>query len=147
MDKKLDDLFTSDMFMLADGYAGSTTISLSLVQMDHITITTTPLPPNANYTPAVSEVVTERKCSKIWDSRAAIYFERNLKPYSFQPVKDDLIKIEFEAVFSGADGQPPPRRDMDRLVSGAMTSLEIEAAANTQGDDRMIQLRVYIRNR
>ena len=64
MDKKLDDLFTSDMFMLADGYAGSTTISLSLVQMDHITITTTPLPPNANYTPAVSEVVTGTKCSK-----------------------------------------------------------------------------------
>ena len=41
------------MFMLADGYAGSTTISIALVQMDHITITTTPLPPNANYTPAV----------------------------------------------------------------------------------------------
>ena len=54
LDKKLDDLFTSDMFMLADGYAGATTISVSLVQMDHITITTTPLPPNANYTPAVS---------------------------------------------------------------------------------------------
>ena len=56
IDKKLDDLFTSDMFMLADGYAGSTTISVSLVQIDHITITTTPLPPNANYTPPVSEV-------------------------------------------------------------------------------------------
>ena len=27
LDKKLDDLFTSDMFMLADGYAGATTIS------------------------------------------------------------------------------------------------------------------------
>ena len=45
------------MFMLADGYAGSTTISVSLVQMDHITITTTPLPPNANYTPPVSSVL------------------------------------------------------------------------------------------
>ena len=52
-----------------------------------------------------------------------------------QLIKDDLIKIEFEAVFSGADGQPPPRRDMDRLVSGAMDSLEIESAANTQGNN------------
>ena len=56
IDKKLDDLFTSDMFMLADGYAGSTTISVSLVEKNHITITTTPLPPNANYTPPVSAV-------------------------------------------------------------------------------------------
>ena len=52
-----------------------------------------------------------------------------------QLIKDDLIKIEFEAVFSGADGQPPPRRDMDRLVSGAMDTLEIESAANTQGNE------------
>ena len=57
IDKKLDDLFTSDMFMLADGYAGSTTISVSLVEKNHITITTTPLPPNANYTPPVSSVL------------------------------------------------------------------------------------------
>ena len=51
-----------------------------------------------------------------------------------QPIKDDLIKVEFEAVFSGADGQPPPRRDMDRLVTGARNTLEIDSAANTQGE-------------
>ena len=51
-----------------------------------------------------------------------------------QLLKDDLIKLEFEAAFSGADGQPPPRRDMDRLVSSALDSLEIESAANTQGE-------------
>ena len=49
-------------------------------------------------------------------------------------IKDDLIKVEFEAVFSGADGQPPPRRDMDRLVTGARNTLEIDSAANTQGE-------------
>ena len=51
-----------------------------------------------------------------------------------QLIKDDLITVEFEAVFSGAAGQPPPRRDMDRLVDGAKNTLEIDSAANTQGE-------------
>ncbi len=58
VDKKLDDLYTADAYMLQDGYAGSTMLSVNLQQMDAITVTTTTPAPSANGTNATEPEVS-----------------------------------------------------------------------------------------
>jgi hypothetical protein len=55
--------------------------------------------------------------------------------YLFQPLKDDLIQIEFETSFSGAVGQPAPKRDMDRIFNGKETELGM-TGENSGGKQR-----------